>query len=115
MRNNYPHSPQSTLLRHSSGLFVFIHLHCFFSFFFSDYNILLATFTDNTVKIYDVKPLFTTIDAFKSLQHTPGLFEQVKVDVGGYGISWNDYLDLSCDDIREKGIIQDKEKIFKYA
>ena len=37
MRNNYPHSPQSTLLRHSSGLFVFIHLHCFFSFFFSDY------------------------------------------------------------------------------
>ena len=57
----------------------------------NDY-ILLATFTDNTVKIYDVKPLFTTIDAFKSLLHTPGLFEQVKVDVGGYGISWNDYL-----------------------
>lgn len=80
----------------------------------NDY-ILLATFIDNTVKIYDVKPLFTTIDAFKSLQHTPGLFEQVKVDVGGYGISWNDYLDLSCDDIWEKGIIQDKEKIFKYA
>ena len=64
----------------------------------NDY-ILLATFTDNTVKIYDVKLLFTTIDAFKSLQHTSGLFEQVKVDIGGYGISWNDYLDLSCDEI----------------
>ena len=44
--------------------------------------ILLATFTDNTVKIYGVKLLFTTIDALKSLQHTPGLFEQVKVDIG---------------------------------
>lgn len=23
------------------------------------------------------------------------LFEQVKVDVGGYGISWNDHIDIS--------------------
>ena len=77
--------------------------------------ILLTTFTDDTVKVYDVKPLFTDIGAFKSLQHTPGLFEQVKVDIGGYGVSWNDYLDLSCDEIWEKGIMQDKEKTFKYA
>jgi len=72
----------------------------------NDY-ILLATFTDNTVKIYDVKPLFTTIDAFKSLQHTPGLFEQVKVYVGGYGISWNDDIDLSCSELWENGRVVD--------
>ena len=79
-----------------------------------DYN-LLATFTDGTVKVYDVKPLFSTIAAFDSLQHIPGLFKQVKVDIGGYGISWNDYLDLSCDEIWEKGISQDKEQVTKYA
>ena len=48
--------------------------------------ILLATFTDGTVKVYDLKPLFSTIDTFDSLQYIPGLFKQVKVDIGGYGI-----------------------------
>ena len=28
--------------------------------------ILLATFTDGTVKVYDLKPLFSTIDTFDS-------------------------------------------------
>ena len=35
--------------------------------------------------------------------------------MGGFGISWNDYLDLSCDEIWEKGISQDKEQVTKYA
>ena len=32
-----------------------------------------------------------------------GLFEQVKVDAGGYGISWNDEIDLSCDELYHNG------------
>ena len=31
------------------------------------------------------------------------MFEDVEVDAGGYGISWNDDLDLSCDEIWEHG------------
>ena len=31
------------------------------------------------------------------------MFENVEVDAGGYGISWNDDLDLSCDEIWEHG------------
>ena len=31
-------------------------------------------------------------------------FECVSVDVGGYGIVWNDDLDLSCDELWENGV-----------
>lgn len=34
---------------------------------------------------------------FKELETNPELFSQVKVEVGGYGISWNDALDLVAD------------------
>ncbi|WP_423805896.1 DUF2442 domain-containing protein [Phascolarctobacterium succinatutens] len=40
---------------------------------------------------------------FKALKYTNVLFNLVKVDVGGYGISWNDDLDLSCDELWENG------------
>ncbi|MBQ4463666.1 MAG: DUF2442 domain-containing protein, partial [Eubacterium sp.] len=33
----------------------------------------------------------------------PGLFNQVKVDSGGYGVSWNDQIDLECNDLWEYG------------
>jgi hypothetical protein len=36
------------------------------------------------------------------------LFEQVKVDSGGFGISWNDDIDLSCNELytksRQRGV-----------
>ena len=54
---------------------------------------------DNTIKEYNVTPLFDEIPAFATLQTVQGLFDQVKVDVGGYGISWNPEIDLSCDEL----------------
>ena len=66
--------------------------------------ILLATFEDGTVKTYDVSPLFNEIEIFNTLKEVPHLFEQVKVDVGGYGISWNDEIDLSCDELWDNGV-----------
>lgn len=65
--------------------------------------VLLAHFTDGTARRYDVKPLFARLDAFRALQDTPGLFEQAAADPGGYGVSWNDDLDLSSDEIWEHG------------
>jgi hypothetical protein len=64
---------------------------------------LLIQFEDNEKRLYDVKPLFETWDAFKSLLSINGLFCQVKVDTGGYGISWNDELDLSCNEFYNNG------------
>ena len=60
-----------------------------------DYR-LSVQFAEGVTKIYDVKPLFNKWTAFKVLQAHPELFTSVEVDVGGYGIIWNDDLDLSC-------------------
>jgi len=65
--------------------------------------ILVAYFYDGTVKEYDVKPLFEELPVFNDLKTVQGLFEQVKVDAGGYGISWNDALDLACEELWAKG------------
>ena len=64
---------------------------------------LLVRFADGKKKQYDVKPLFTEITAFQPLTYVTGLFEQVKVDTGGFGISWNDDIDLSCDELYING------------
>lgn len=67
--------------------------------------ILQITFQDGTKKFYDVSKLFFKWDIFKNLKTIKGLFNQVKVDKGGYGISWNDEIDLSCDELWENGYI----------
>ena len=65
---------------------------------------LLVTFTNGEIKNYDVKPLFEKWEVFKDLIYINGLFQQVKVDAGGYGISWNDDIDLSCDELYYNGV-----------
>ncbi len=60
---------------------------------------LSIDFENGEKKCYDVKPLFEKWDVFKSLLYIKDLFNQVKVDAGGYGVSWNDELDLSCNEL----------------
>ena len=60
-------------------------------------------FVEGITKIYDIKTLFSKIKAFKKFKETPSLFYDVTVDVGGYGIIWNDDLDLSCDELFKNG------------
>ena len=67
-----------------------------------DYR-LSVQFAEGVTKIYDVKPLFEKWPPFRSFQNDPALFSGVEVDVGGYGIVWNDDLDLSCDELWENG------------
>lgn len=64
---------------------------------------LLITFCDNTRKTYRLEPLFQEYDIFNNLKTYAALYSQVKVDTGGYGISWNEELDLSCDELWEHG------------
>ncbi len=64
---------------------------------------LSVQFAEGVTKIYDVKPLFEKIPIFKSLESNND-FGNVYVDVGGYGIIWNDELDLSCDELWENGV-----------
>ena len=64
---------------------------------------LKAEFLDGSEKFYDVKPLMKKIPVFDMLRYVHGLFEQVRVDTGGYGIIWNDEIDLSCEELYENG------------
>ena len=65
---------------------------------------LSVQFSEGVTKIYDVKPLFEKIPFFATLKDQPEVFASVTVDVGGYGIVWNDELDLSCDELWENGV-----------
>lgn len=64
---------------------------------------LSVQFAEGCTKIYDVKPLFSTIPMFAELKDEK-LFTEVTLDVGGHGIVWNDDLDLSCDELWENGV-----------
>lgn len=66
--------------------------------------IVEVEFENQTKKIYDVKKVMNKWSIFKKLKEKE-LFEKVKVDVGGYGISWNEDIDLSCEEIWENGEI----------
>ena len=68
----------------------------------SDYK-LLAVFSNGIKKIYDVKLLFEWKEAFKELKDN-NLFEEAYVDVGGYGVVWNDQIDLSSEEIWNCGV-----------
>ena len=67
----------------------------------SDYR-LLAVFDNGVTKIYDVKPLFDWREVFKTLKNN-NLFDEVFVDTGGYGVVWNDQVDLSSEEIWNRG------------
>ena len=64
--------------------------------------VVLARFQDGTEKQYDVSQLFTSYPQFRKLEERK-LFEKVVVDAGGYGISWDDELDISAEELWENG------------
>ena len=68
-----------------------------------DNYILEIVFENYIIKYYDVSNLFEKWTVFNQLKIINGLFEQVKVDNGGYGISWNEEIDLSCNELWENG------------
>ena len=62
-------------------------------------HVLLAEFEDGTVRKYDTKPLKAKLPVFRMLDDVYKLFEQVRIDAGGYGVLWNDELDLDAEEI----------------
>lgn len=63
---------------------------------------LLRVFFDTgEIKIYDFKPNFK-YEMFSQLKDY-SIFKNVVVDIGGYGISWNDDCDLSEYELYTRG------------
>lgn len=68
-------------------------------------NLMLSVvFQNGTEKRFDLHNLFSAIPQLKMLANNTELFNQVHVDAGGYGIVWNDDLDLNAEDIWEDGV-----------
>lgn len=65
---------------------------------------LCVQFCEGVTKIYDLKPLFEKLPVFTYFRDREEEFYGVSVDTGGYGIVWNDDLDLSCDELWENGV-----------
>ena len=64
---------------------------------------LSVQFCEGVTKIYDVATLFEKYSFFLSLKDSPEIFSSVIVDQGGYGIIWNDDIDISCDKLWANG------------
>ncbi len=65
---------------------------------------LSVSFVEGVTKKYDVKPLFNKIKIFNELKNDD-LFKKAHVGPGGYGVIWNDEIDIACDELFENGII----------
>lgn len=63
---------------------------------------LLVKFINGVEKIYDCEQILG-LGAFQLL-HNEAFFKAVKVDPGGYGISWNDDVDLSEYELWTNGV-----------
>ena len=63
---------------------------------------LLVKFVNGVEKSYDCTQLLE-MEMFQVLKND-ALFKAVKVDSGGYGISWNDDADLSEYELWENGV-----------
>lgn len=66
---------------------------------YEDLNIIVV-FENNVVKKYDTKQLFSQFDWYRELEN-PDIFNLVQVEAGGYGVSWNENIDISEDEIWE--------------
>ena len=64
---------------------------------------LLVFFENGVIKKLDVKPIIKDYSEFEALKE-PALFQMVKVEPGGYGVSWNEDLDCSEVELWENGV-----------
>lgn len=66
---------------------------------YEDLNIIVV-FENNDIKKYDTKQLFSQFDWYRELEN-PDIFNLVQVEAGGYGVSWNEDIDISEDELWE--------------
>lgn len=65
---------------------------------------LRVIFRDGTEKSYDVRQMYASFPQFRQLEDDFSLYQSVQVDTGGYGVSWNDDLDLDAEELWDNGV-----------
>ncbi len=73
------------------------------SIYAEDDMTLVAVFWDGTEKKYDVRQMYHICPQMRVLEDDTSLYRTVRVDTGGYGVSWNDDLDLDAEEIWDNG------------
>ena len=63
---------------------------------------LLVTFNNGVQKVYDCQSILN-LGRFQLLKHE-AFFKAVRVDPGGYGVSWDDETDLSEYELWSNGV-----------
>jgi Protein of unknown function (DUF2442) len=74
-----------------------------------DDTTLLIEFTNQEVKKYDIRHLLDT--PIFSLLRQPAFFKNFKVESGGYGIVWNEEIDLSEYELWKNGVSLSKDEV----
>ncbi len=78
-----------------------------------DKLIIKATFKGGEIKLYDINRILDKWEDFRLLKDNPMLYKNVKIDCGGYGIAWNDYIDLASEEIWDNGTSFEKVEPYK--
>lgn len=69
-----------------------------------------AVFYNGAVVRYDMEKAYKIFPRLTVLRDNPMLYGEVRVDVGGYGVSWNDELDLDAETIWDGGVLIEMEE-----
>ncbi|HHH39807.1 MAG TPA: DUF2442 domain-containing protein [Sedimenticola sp.] len=70
---------------------------------------LKVAFTDGSVRLYDVRPLLDR-SAFRRVRD-PEMFKKVRIEPGGYAVSWDDEADISEYELWRHGLpLSDRER-----
>ena len=64
---------------------------------------LLIVFSNQVVKLFDVRQIVPDFPEYADLENED-LFSLVRVESGGYGVSWSKDLDASEGELRENGV-----------
>ena len=64
---------------------------------------LTVQFSEGVTKKYDLNALIETHSMFSPLKKNLELYYSAYVDVGGYGVVWNDDIDIACDELFYNG------------
>lgn len=71
---------------------------------------LLVTFVNEVQKVYDCQRILN-LERFRLLKHE-AFFKAVTVDPGGYGVSWDDEIDLSEYELWNNGVEVEQQGTF---
>lgn len=78
---------------------------------FKENLIIHVEFQNGETKCYDFKTLFERYPIFKELEKNENLYYNGKIDCGGFGIIFNDEIDIAAEEIFNNGILVCKKEI----